>query len=118
MRRRSAWAFLALVVACTAHRDKIGFDVARLDDQGLVGPADGKRALSYEFCIPPGEAYEAQVRKIDPSVEIQRGSRGRIGCIEGRVLCVGNTHQPRFRDVLRRLAELPYVERIEEAVFE
>jgi hypothetical protein len=31
---------------------------------------------------------------------------------------MGYTHQPRHREVLERLAALPYVERIAEAVFE
>lgn len=31
---------------------KITFDITRLDPDGLYGPPDGKRARSYEFCIP------------------------------------------------------------------
>ena len=31
---------------------KIRFDLSVLDDSGLYGPADGLRALDYEFCIP------------------------------------------------------------------
>lgn len=116
-------AAVVLLLACSCapqnpRAEKIRFDLSQLDENGLVGPPDGKRALAYEFCIPAGDTYAAQVRAIDGSVEVHRGSRGRIGCVEGQVLCVGSTYQPRFRDVLDRLAELPYVERIEETVFE
>ena len=34
---------------------KITFDMSRLDKDGLYGPPNGKRALSYEFCIPKTE---------------------------------------------------------------
>jgi len=89
-----------------------------LDDSGLYGPPDGLRALSYEFCIPAGESYAALVRSVDPTVQVSPGSRGRIGCRNGQQLCIGHTHQQKFRDVLRRLAELEYVERIEQSWFE
>jgi hypothetical protein len=46
------------------------------------------------------------------------GSPGRIGCGPDQVLVIGNTHRPDFAFVLQRLAELPYVERIEQAHFE
>ena len=97
---------------------KVTFDLDQLDDDGLVGPPDGKRALSYEFCIPPSDECKELVSSIDPTVEIMCGSPGRIGCYPDECLCVGSTHQENFRDVLRRIAELPYVEKIDEAVFE
>lgn len=96
----------------------IGFDLCDLDAQGLVGPPDGKRALDYEFCIPAGEGFAAEVQAIDDSARFQPGSAGRIGCGPGQVLVLGNTHRPDFAFVLQRLAELPYVERIERAWFE
>jgi hypothetical protein len=97
---------------------KIRFDLSVLDDNGLYGPPNGLRALHYEFCIPATEAHAEQVSAINPSLEIMRGSRGRIGCTEEQYLCVGSTHQPGFRDVLARLAELPYIERIEQSFAE
>ena len=97
---------------------KITFDVARLNDDGLAGPPDGLRALSYEFCIPDRPECRAEVRSIDPTVELMPGSRGRIGCTAGQCLCIGSTHQKDFRDVLRRLAVLDYVKRIDECFFE
>jgi hypothetical protein len=98
--------------------EKIRFDLSLLNDDGLYGPPDGLRALHYEFCIPAAESYVEQVRAIDPTVEVMRGSRGRIGCSEEQYLCVGSTHQPGFREVLARLAELPFIERIEQTDWE
>ena len=97
---------------------KVAFDLDQLDENGLVGPADGKRALAYEFCIPPSEECKELVSSIDPTVEIMCGSPGRIGCYPDECLCIGSTHQENFRDVLRKIAELPYVEKIDETVFE
>ena len=96
----------------------IGFDLGALDDAGLRGPPEGLRALDYEYCIPAGDSARAEVSAIDPSARFMPGSRGRIGCREGQVLVLGNTHQPGFREVLERLAALPFVARIVEAHFE
>jgi hypothetical protein len=96
----------------------IGFDLCILDGDGLIGPPDGKRALDYEFCIPAGEGFAAEVRAIDASAAFFEGSRGRIGCGPDQVLVIGNTHRPDFAFVLQRLSELPYVARIEQAHFE
>jgi hypothetical protein len=96
----------------------IGFDVSALDAAGLIGPPDGKRSVDYEFCIPAAEGFAAEVQAIDATARLQPGSPGRIGCGPGQVLVLGNTHQPHFARVLQRLAELPYVERIERAWFE
>ena len=96
----------------------IGFDLDQLDSEGLFGPEDGLRALSYEFCIPAAEEHVTEVEAIDSTIVIQRRSTGRIGCVEGEYLASGHTHQPDFREVLIRLSHLPYVDRIEQAHFE
>lgn len=96
----------------------IGFDLGRLDDHGLQGPPDGLRSLDYEYCIPEGTEYRTQVIAIDPSARFLPGSRGRIGCLPGQVLVLGNTQQPGFRGVLTALAELPFVEHIAECFHE
>ena len=96
----------------------IAFDLSRLDAAGLQGPSAGRRALDYEFCIPQGEVPQRQVAAIDPSARFQPGSRGRIGCGPAQVLVLGNTHQSGYRQILLRLAGLPYVVRIAEALFE
>lgn len=97
---------------------KVEFDLSQLDAAGLRGPADGKVAVSYEFAIPDTDACRAEVAAIDPTAEFMPGSRGRIGAGPGQCLCIGSTHQPHYRDVLRRLAELDYVERVLECQFE
>jgi len=99
-------------------KSKITFNLEHLNESGLYGPPGGLRALHYEFCIPGDPGYEAEVRQIDPSIQVSKTSPGRIRCAEGEYLCVGNTHQPDFRMVLNKLANLPYVKRIDQAFFE
>ena len=105
-------------VAPTAQSNKIQFDVAKLDADGLVGPATGKRSLAYEFCIPNTPEAQAEVKRIDSTARFMPGSPGRIGCTKDQVLVIGETHQPNYQQVLNQLAALPYVTRIQEAVFE
>lgn len=90
----------------------------RLDADGLLGAASAKRALDYEFCIPANPEAASEVIAIDPSARLMRGSRGRVGCRPGQWLVLGSTHQPAFAEIIRRLAALPYVERIEPAFHE
>jgi hypothetical protein len=97
---------------------KIEFDLGRLNADGLEGPPDGLRAISYEFCVPDRAEDLAEVQRIDRTVELMRGGRGRVGCGADQVLCIGSTHQPEWRSVLAKLAGLPSVERIAEAQFE
>ena len=96
---------------------RIGFDLSRLDAQGLYGPADGLRALDYGFCIPDRPDAVSAVRAIDPSVRMYRAP-GRIGCPKHTLLCIGNTHQSGYREVLSALSRLAFVERIEQVHFE
>lgn len=105
-------------VQCADQSPVLRLDLTPLDDQGLTGPPDGLRALSYEFCIPAGAGYRDQVAGIDPSARFYPASPGRIRCGHPEVLVIGSTHQPGFRDVLSRLAALPFVARIQEAFFE
>jgi len=105
-------------VASSSGPAVIRFDASQLNDEGLLGAANGLRALSYEFCIPAAEAHVKEVEAIDSTIAIQRSSPGRIGCREAEYLAIGHTHQPDFREVLIRLSHLPYVDRIEEVHFE
>lgn len=97
---------------------KVELKLQEIDAEGLRGPVDGKVAVSYEFVIPDTERHRQEVKKIDSTVSFMAGSKGRIGAKAGECLCIGSTHQKNHREVLRRLAELPYVERIIECFFE
>ena len=101
-----------------AQRDKIALDLSTLDERGLRGPPSGLRSISYEFCIPANERYATEVQRIDPTLELMRGSRGRIGCTKNQYLCVGQTRQRGYRQVLEELAALDYTSRIVESTFE
>lgn len=96
--------------------DKIRFDWSRLSDQGLTQPS--RVSLSYEFCVPATEEHWAEVKAIDPSVEIFPHSRGRIGCRADQSLCIGNTYQSNWRSILFQLAALDYVEQIDQVFWE
>jgi hypothetical protein len=120
---------LMLACACAARKpkapatpdeakSKIKFNLSKIDKDGLVGPENGKRAVAYEFCIPGGETSVKEVQGIDPTIEITRGARGRVGCTPEQALAIGSTHQKNFADVLTKLSMLPYVKEIREAVFE
>lgn len=97
---------------------KVELNISAVDQEGLRGPADGKVAVSYEFCIPDTPEHRATVRAIDPTVQFIPGSRGRIGAGKGQCLCIGSTHQKNYKAVLHSLANLPYIERIIECYFE
>jgi hypothetical protein len=97
---------------------KIQFDVKQIDADGLRGPANGKVAVSYEFKIPNTPAARAEVKAIDSSIQFMAGSRGRIGAGKDECLCIGSTYQKDFRTVLKKLAQLDYIDRIIECYFE
>ena len=97
---------------------KIRFRLNDIRPDGLRGPPDGLTAVAYEFCVPADERVYQEVRRIDPSVRFHPGSRGRIGCGKNQTLCLGETHQPRWRDVLQKLAALAYIAEIRECFFE
>ena len=93
---------------------KIRFDLDQLDEYGLYGPEDGRRSLSYEFCVPNNLEVIETVQAIDPTLMIYLQSPGRVGCDEMEVLAIGETHQPDYRDVLINLASLDTIDRIEQ----
>jgi hypothetical protein len=97
---------------------RVAVDLGNVNAEGLRGGPGALRAVHYEFCIPADERHAAEVRAIDPTARLMGGSRGRIGCLSGQMLVLGYTHQPGYRQVLERLAALPYVERIIETHFE
>ena len=97
---------------------KITFDLTQIDATGLTGPANGRVAISYEFCIPATQAAQDEVRQLDTTVEFQRGARGRIGCTKQQILCIGSTQQQGWRAVLQKLAGLDYIARIDRSYAE
>ena len=98
--------------------EKISFDLAELSPEGLIGPADGRRAVDYEFCIPQGEEYRQEVQRLAPGIRFMPGSSGRSGCSQDEVLCVGSTVGPGSRETLCALSQLDYVERIRPCLWE
>jgi len=109
------FAVLCMISAILSLAGGGGSAAAQLDQ---YGPLDGKRALSYEFCIPDTEQHRTEVKRIDPTVKFFAQSPGRIGCGKDENLCIGSPQQKDIRGVLQRLAELMYVQRIDESFFE
>ena len=99
-------------------QQKIEFDLTRLDADGLYGPEDGKRSLSYEFCIPAHVNTARQVMSIDPSAIVYKESPGRLQCDKEQYLVVGDTYQANYLVTLKKLVELTYITRIQQAFFE
>ena len=93
-------------------RDKITFDLSAISPEGLIGNQQSLRSVCYEFCIPAQPDTRKEVKAIDQTVQFSR-SRGRIGCQNHQYLCIGETHQPEWKTVLLKLAELDYVKRID-----
>jgi len=97
---------------------KIKFRFDNIRPDGLRGSPNGLVAVSYEFCVPANEQAYEDVQQIDPSLQIHLISPGRIGCSTNQTLCIGETHQLRWRDVLRGLSSLTYITEIRESFFE
>ncbi len=94
--------------------DKINFDISRISPDGLIGPPDGLRSVSYEFCIPAINDAVKTIKMIDSQIDIYRQSPGRIGCRKNQYLCIAHTHNKQWKDILFSIARLDYVEKIEE----
>jgi len=101
-----------------ANTDIIEFDITKLNQQGLYGPADGLRSLSYEFCIPAEEHYVSTVLNIDPEIKIYLQSPGRIACTQAEYLCMGDTYNKPYQKIFNDLADLSFIKRIIQSVFE
>ena len=101
----------------SAPSSKIELDLTQLDSEGLRGPPGGKASIAYEFRIPDSVECRTEVKAIDPSIQFMPGSSGRIGAGNGQCLCVGSTGE-NYREILGRLAALPYIDRIIACDFE
>jgi len=97
---------------------KIKFSLDEIHPDGLRGSVGGLVSVAYEFCVPANDKVYQEVRGIDPSIQIQPSSRGRIACATNQALSIGETHQPHWKDVLNKLAALPYIAEIRKCDFE
>jgi len=98
--------------------EKIEFDITKLNQQGLYGSPDGLRSLSYEFCIPADEYFVSIIHNIDPEIKIYRHSPGRVACTPAEYLCIGDTYNKPYQKIFNELAELSFIKRIIQSVFE
>ncbi|MGK7931216.1 MAG: hypothetical protein AB4041_07250 [Microcystaceae cyanobacterium] len=94
--------------------NKIKFDLEAISSDGLIGPPDGLRSLTYEFCIPNQPPFLEEVSQIDSSIKLFSQSSGRIGCQSDEVLVLGDTHQSNWKEILVNLAQLDYIETIQQ----
>lgn len=122
MKRPVLFVFLLILIGCKTEKPpespdawkKIRIDFKSLDDAGLSA---GKVAMNYEFCIPKDEKSWKKVKKIDPTLQKNKG-KGRVACKDSEQLVIGSTHQKNYRRVLYELATLPFVTRIEPTFWE
>jgi hypothetical protein len=98
---------------------KIKFDLGEFTEDGYRQRALGEvMSINYEFCIPADETVWGEVRKIDTTLGLMKGSKGRSGCSENQWLCIGSSRQAGFKSVIRQLASLRYVKKISETFWE
>ncbi len=93
--------------------DKITFDISLISPDGLIGNKDNLRSLSYEFCIPKNPQFIAEIKQIDPEITFSQ-SQGRIGCNKNQYLAIGDTHKSNWLEILKAIANLDYVEKIDQ----
>jgi hypothetical protein len=98
--------------------NKITFDLSVISADGLMGASDSLRAIDYEFCIPADEQLLGEILAIDPKIQSYPHSRGRIGCNHEQYLCISNTHNPRWKDILQSITKLDYVKKITQTDWE
>lgn len=100
---------------------KVKFDMSTINDEGLIGPPNGLRSFSYEFCIPSSDDALTQVWSIDSSIQHYQSSHGRIKCPVDMHLCIAETFNenrptlsnnniPTWKDVLKRLSDLEFID--------
>jgi len=89
----------------------VEFDLRQLDAQG-ARPASGFQPLTYEFCVPANPNATGGVESIDRTLRCHPGVPGRIGCRPDQALCMGNTGQSNWAEVLAELSNEPFVRRI------
>jgi len=83
---------------------KINFDTNKIDENGLIGPSDGKVLVAYKFRIPAENTKRREVKKIDPSVRFFKKPNDDL------YSCIG---EGATQNVLIKLASLPYIIKID-----
>ncbi len=94
---------------------KIDFDYSTINQKGMM---DSAVAVDYEFCIPRDDAKIAEVKAIEPNVNMPRMAKGRIGCSDEEYLCIVTTKGTDWKEKLYAIASLPYVKRIIQTYYE
>lgn len=100
-------------------RYSVKFDLEPIDEDGLIGPVDGKRSVAYNYMIENIPARLQQIKSIDPTmkvVEIPSHLNETIGC-ENCIMITGETHQDNYLEVLYQLVELEYIHQIHERIY-
>jgi len=71
---------------------KITFDLSGFTEDGLRKLPRGEfGAINYEFCIPAEDKSFNEVRAIDTTLVLLKGSKGRSGCTDNEWLCIGSS---------------------------
>lgn len=83
---------------------KINFNTHDIDENGLIGPPDGKVLIAYIFRIPLDKKSRKEVSAIDPSVNFFKKPSADY------YQCIGEGGKQR---VLIQLASLSYIKRID-----
>jgi len=96
--------------------EKMDFSFSKLDKKGLIKKRG--TSLAYEFCIPNESEYLDKIKSIDQTIAIYKSSTGRIGCGENQILCIGETMDKNYKEIIIALTNLPYVKNINESFFE
>jgi hypothetical protein len=120
--------FLSGIISCSSQTrqvqnedealNKISFDLEALNEEGLFGSPDGLVSLDYRFCIPLDDELKNEVSQIDSTINFHPGTGSADSCSKDEYLCIGNTHQKNYREVLIKLATLEYVDRIDQMFWE
>lgn len=97
----------------------VKFDLERFDEDGLIGPADGKRSVDYSYFIPNKPQYIEEVKAIDPSYQERHAPQElkRLACDDDCIFIKGTTHQENFLEILYNLSQLEYMSQIHEIIY-
>ncbi len=97
--------------------EKIKFDLAKIDQRGLIGDEDNKVAVDFEFCIPKTSNAIEEVMAIYPQFKQQEG-KGKSNCGEHQILILGNTYNNDYKNILCKLSRLEYIKEIKQTYWE